>query len=467
MSEKDAPSKVASEASNAAPSKEGSRFDGDAADSLDEASGTPESTAAEPRSGGNAGGEPSGDGKQPGGGRRAPGRGLALFALIISLSSLAGVGWLYYQQYQGQSGPAAGIDRDAAAIAELRTEIEDRLAALGERVSSADASLERLGSGLESGRTTSDRVEVIEREQTRMQEQLDESTASQSGLDELRVTLSRQGDALQTLEGRLDQFEQGQVDFRAEMTAVETRLDRVSDVLQQQQGIQREVDRDLVLKLDLLEIAALISIGQARIELVGDKEAALAAYNQANRQLAAISDRRLNQAAERMAEEITSIESWAEPDWARFGALLAQWERQVAEWPLRPDRGGSEIPLSDSEDEEASGWLSTVRQSLGQLVTVERLDGMSLSEDMVIAIREQLQLHLAAASLAVQRRDPDMLQMRIDHVVALIEEFFQIDSEPVNSVLAELAVIAEVEAPAPPDGLGQAAAALDRVIDTL
>jgi len=392
---------------------------------------------------------------------RSGGRGPALFALLLSILALAGVGWLIYQ---GVAEADSSSDRSAATVSALQSELD----IVRERLTSSDAVQERLQDELtDSAQRNSERLAAIEGLQTELQQRLADSDAEQVNGEQLQARLSSQAEDVQSLEDAIANLGNDLADVTASQRSLESRLDDAVQSMGERQGIQRDVDRDLSLKLDLLEIASLLAIGQARIELVGDKESGLATYRQANRQLAAISDRRLNQAAERMAEEIALIESWAKPDWTRFAALLAQWEGQVGAWPLRPETGVSNAEVAEQDSGESSGWMSTMRQSLGQLVTVERLDELGMDAEMVAAVREQLALHLAAASLAIQRRDLDVLSVRLDHVVALIDGFFEVESEPLRSIRADLVAIGQVETPAAPDGLGQAAAALDRAIEAL
>jgi uroporphyrin-3 C-methyltransferase len=389
------------------------------------------------------------------------GRGLAMLALLLSLLALGGVGWFHYQ---GLTQSEQGADDEAEALAELRAE----LATLRQQTSAVEADLTRLDAERsETVPALADRLASLESEQTRLQERLAASGDLSSELDQVRSLASRQVDAQESFRQRLDGIEQVQGGLTSDLAAVQSRLDDVLVSLQEQRGLQREVDRDLALKLDLIEVAALLSIGQARMELVGDRESALAAYAQASRQLATVDDRRLGQVRERLAEEQALIESLSEPEWARHTARLARWELKVDEWPLRPELGVPATPASASSSEAGEGWFSTVRQSLGQLVTVERLDGLSLDEDAIIAIREQIRLHLAAASLALQRRDTETLSLRLEHLIDLLDEFFQVDSPTLEPIRAELEAMTEIEGPAPPEGLGQAAAALDRVIEAL
>lgn len=468
MSEKDAPNQGAADPSDPGSGQASDRSSDPVSDrSQAEASATSNGQSTDPGRADSTpvsgSGQPAVDdrGHSQGSASKPAGRGLALVALVLALVALVGVGWL---NYRGLTGPDPGQDQGAAAIAELQVDLD----ALREQMAEVVAGRDRIGDEWsESNRAVSERLAAIESDQARMQQRLDATESTRLDNDEIAAALSRQTDTLQTLQGRVDEIEQGQGDLAATVTAVESRLGGMARSVQEQQGIQREVDRDLALKLDLLEIAALVSIGQARLELGGDRNAALAAYQQARRQLTAINDPRLNQVDERLADEIALIESRIDPDWAGFAARLAQWESQVAEWPLRAETGAGSSPAEESTGQQDSGWLSTVRQSLGQLVSVERRDGLGLDEDMVVPIREQLRLHLAAASLAVQRRDTATLKLRLDHVGALVDEFFRADIQPLVSIRAELATMASIQPPVSPEGLGQAAAALDRVIEAL
>jgi len=462
MSEKDAPTKSASnssdstlrEASDHSSEPDSDRSQGDApALSNGQESDQPDHRAeADP---------PDNQNAAP----KAPGHGLSVFALIVALLALAGVGWLYFE---GQEQSQSGLDQDSQAIGNLRDDLRDELNALREQVSALGADQERVENTLsESNQAVSERIDAVARQQNQLAQRLDDSVAARSEDEQIDSTLSQQRDALQSLEGRIVAVEQSQDDLTGTLTGIESRLAGIRESVEDRQGVRREIDRDLVLKLDLLETATLVSIGQARIELASDKDAALAAYEQASRRLAQTSDQRLNQAADQLAEEMALIESWSRPDWTRFAARLGRWETEVAEWPLRLEPGSASAPGAAVDEEQGSGWLSDVRQSLGQLVTVERLDGLDLDEAMIVAIQERLQLHLAAAGLAVQRRDIEALQLRLDHVLALLDDFFLVDREPMVSIRSELETMAGIQAPVPLEGLGQAAAALDRVIETL
>ncbi len=378
------------------------------------------------------------------------GRGLALLALLFSAAALAGVGWLNLEAQQRDSRV-----QDDAALSSVQRDLQ----ALGEQASAFDAERQAAVARLEASlQAQTEQIAALEQSQSDLQRQLEQSRSGQANGDDLAALLDQK---LATVDQRVS-------DLAASQQGVESRFERLTQSLQEQQGVQREVDRDLALKLDLLESAAVLAMGQARIELVGDKDAALSAYRQASQQLAAASDGRLTQARERIAEEISLIESLTEPDWTTLSATLAQWERQVDSWPLRPVAGAeASAPSEVPADAEASGWLSGMRQSLGKLVTVERRDGLGPDAEMVVALREQLRLNLAASGLALERRDMAALNVRLTHIARLLDDFFDVENEALMSIRSQLDAMSELALPAAPAGLGRAAAALDRVIESL
>jgi uncharacterized protein HemX len=463
MSEKDAPEQNATEPSDSPSGAESAR------------SSTPEDKSPDAEAPASvASGADSGDDRHAssrsnagGDGAKAPtgGRGVSVLALVVSLAALAAAGWMYFQE---QAGSDAATDSQARAITALQGEVDDAIAALSGRIDRVASAQDALDDTLASGQIEARRLDALEDAQGRLQAALNELSAGQSNDDELQSTLDNQASSLQRLERRLGEIDQGLSELGREQTAIDARLDGLTETLRDQQGVQREVDRELALKLDLLEIAALMAIGQARVDLVADKGGALAAYEQASRQLADLDDRRLSQARDRLADEIAMIEAWSELEWPRMTARLAQWESQSTDWPLR-DGVVSTSVTADSSDDEASdgGWLSSMGESLGKLVTVERLDGLSLTEAQVVALREQLALNLSAAGLAVQRRDLDTLSLRLRQVNRLLDQFYRVDAEPLNSIRAELGDLAALQPPAPPTGLGQAIAAIERVLESL
>jgi uroporphyrin-3 C-methyltransferase len=399
-------------------------------------------------------------GSKPPSAGSAPGRGPAWVALVFSLLAVLGVAWLFVQ-HGTNDDPS-----DQNAATEFLTTLQSGLAAIERRVAAAESALvdtERALQTLDS--IADDRAEtraLIDRLHNELSERIDQLDA---GLLAVAPSADVQPEAMAA---RIDALNQRFEALETSQSDLEAGVAQLDSSLRQQQGQQRTVDRDLALKLDLLEASALLALGQARVELVGDRVAAVAAYELASTRIANADDPRLTQVRERLADELARIEAIEHPDWLALGARLAQWEQQVAEWPLGLDEGASAGSGSEPAQESAEqGWLSGMRQSLGQLVTVERRDPLALDEELISAVREQARLNLAAAGLALERRDLEAMRLRLSHVIELIDAHFQLDDDRLADVRSSMVEMVNLQPGSAPDDLGQAAAALDRVIDSL
>jgi len=385
----------------------------------------------------------------------APGRGLAWFALLLSLAALLGVTWLFVQ-----SRSSDDQDASSAALTTLRSD----LAAIERRVSAAESALTETERALQRVDSLADGRAETRALIDRMQNELNARIGQlETGLQAMVPGGDLQPEAMVRRIDALDERFEALETMQSELDA---RIAQLNSSLQEQQGQQREVDLDLALKLDLLEASALLALGQARIELAGDRSAAVAAYTQASARIADADDSRLTRVRERVADELARIETTGQPDWLALGARLARWERQVDEWPLRSDEDASAGPDPDEESAE-QGWLSGMRQSLGQLVTVERRDPLALDEELISAVREQTRMNLAAAGLALERRDLESMRLRLAQVIERIDAYFRLDDENLAETRADLVEMANLEPVRAPEDLGQAAAALNRVIDSL
>ncbi|MEN1727416.1 MAG: uroporphyrinogen-III C-methyltransferase [Pseudomonadota bacterium] len=377
------------------------------------------------------------------------GKGLALLALLLALIALAVVGWQWMSNDSSRSS-----DSNTARINGLQSDLD----ALANRLEAIEGGQSQANGGWQSADAAQlERLESIEQQLAQLAR--DRLEAPEPGLNQSQV------EAL--VDARVSSLDQRLASLTQAQAGIESRIDDQEGTAQPAiSPVQQTLDRDLILKLDLLEAAAMLSIGQARLELAGDQLAAIAAYRQANQMLSASPDGRLNQVKQRLAEELLQIESVVQPDWTAAAAQLAQWEQQVQDWPLRPTESAEE-GATDSESAEENGWFSGMRSSLGQLVTVERRDGLALDAEVITSLHEQLRLQLASAGLALERRDLETLRLRLDQVGQLIETYFDTENDSVSAVQAELVSLAELELAAPPNGLGQAAATLDQVIDSL
>lgn len=300
----------------------------------------------------------------------------------------------------------------------------------------------------------------------------------EAGLSDLSDRLERLEQALEaasgereSLAGRLDQAassrdelsEQLQRQAR-DLETLESEVNAQLQELWQQEGQQREVDRELERRLRLLEAASLLRFGQERAELAGDWPAARSAYERAERLVRAVDDPRLGQVRRLLAAEMDSLEAAREPDWERWQVRLNRIAESTPDWPLRA-RADADQSLPES-DQENGGWLGDMRSALGRLFTVSRRDELALPEEVLDSLREQLRLRLVAAELALVRRNLLELGHQLGAALDLVERWFDTEDVDVREASEHLGELKSLEGARAPDGLGEALRALQTHLDS-
>lgn len=388
---------------------------------------------------------------QPAPARRG-GRGLAGLGLLLAAGALGLSGWLAYQAYiepaYFESGDeqsfvdAQALEEQARAVSTLEQSIErvnTQLDAI-ERQHEADA--DRLGK----------RVERIEDRIDSRQEQ----TAS------LEQGLGRVDERTATLVGRVEALEEQLADQNAEAADLRRRLEAAVQQLDERGDLQREVDRDLRQQILMLEAAGLLRVGQDLAEVRGSWREAQRAFERARTRLESVDDARLDPVRRALAGEIEALAAHEAP---KFDAELARLERLARasrSWPLQ-------LPGSEPEDaaagDEDAGWRSRLGRTFSSLVRVESRDELGRDEAQFEAAREQLQLRLVAAELALMRRDAASLETQIQAALGLLEEWFEVDAEPVAAAREQLQRLAGLDLRPDPPALGAALAQLQKRLD--
>ncbi|QOC23653.1 uroporphyrinogen-III C-methyltransferase [Wenzhouxiangella sp. AB-CW3] len=349
------------------------------------------------------------------------GRWLAVVALLVALAASAGVGWLIWQQT-------------------LETEPEEE--------QPTAASVEALEAVAEQAQTLSERVDQLAEQQAGFEDDL-------SDLDGAR------GDLRQSLREQADDFER----LSEQFGSLESELSDAIRRLDEAAGDRREVDREMARRLHLMEAAAMLRTGQQRLELAEDFAAARNAFRRAYRLLRSLDDPRINRARGEVARELEALEAVEEPDWMALHAKVDRLQAMAAEWPARP---GQELPGAQEDDargEEAElGFWSRFGSTLTGLVRVQPRDAVPMTEEVLDAIRGQVQIRLAAADLALAQRDLEGLGRQLDHVIDLMEQGFDPRDSGVErgrSLIDELRSAEAAEVPA----LGSALTEINRLLD--
>lgn len=351
--------------------------------------------------------------------RRRGGLGL-IFVALIALVALALALHLWFDATDQLEAPDFASSSSVEAVKER---LEDGLAGLSDRLDRLEQMLETAAGERES-----------------LASRLDQAALDRDALSE---RIERQSRELETLESE-----------------VNAQLQE----LWQQEGQQREVDRELERRLRLLEAASLLRFGQERAELAGDWPAARSAYERAERLVRAVDDPRLGQVRRLLAAEMDSLEAAREPEWERWQVRLDRIAASTADWPLRA-RADAGQSLPDSEP-ETTGWLADMRSALGRLFTVSRRDELALPDEVLDGLREQLRLRLVAAELALVRRNLIELGHQLGAAQDLVERWFDTDDADVREASERLGELRSLEAARTPEGLGEALRALQSHLDS-
>jgi uroporphyrin-III C-methyltransferase len=344
---------------------------------------------------------------------RAPGKALAILALLVALATAAGLAWMWSEQTGPDFGELASAE-DLDVLSESLAEQSDRLHEQSARLESVEERFDRL----------------------------------ETGLADLRQALRERGDETDDLGHRLSDLE--------------ATLDEAVERLEDAAGDQRAVDRELARRLNLMEAAALLRGGQQRAELAADYSGARAAYRRAYRLMRDFDDPRGNRARGLVAQELEALEDMAEPDWTAMDAQLDRLAVSIEQWPAASVAG---MPAAaEEDDEEAAGWWSRAGSTLAGLVRVQPRDSIAISAEELDAVREHIRLRLVAAEVALARRDLEEVARQLGRAEEHIERWFDTGDTAVQRGLSTLNDLAATE-PAELPTLGAALAEVQRLLE--
>ncbi len=347
---------------------------------------------------------------------------LALIALLLSLVALAASAWLWYDL----ADPDPELD---PVLAELEQQ--------GERTITLAQRIEALAGQVATAGQQADRA--LERQET-LENQLQETRQliSQAG-DEVGGLASRQRELAEELRGQMQE-------------------------LWQREGRERQIDRELELRLLLLEAASLLRIGQERAELTDDLVGARTAYRRAATLVQQADDPRLGNVRRHIARELDALETAVAPDWLRAQVQLERLAETVEHWPMA-NPGNTEA--EPDQPAEATGWMGSMRNALGQLVRVRPRDEVELSDEQINAAREQMRMRLTAAELAIARRDTLELDHHLRAAMRDLQDWFDGSAPEIQSARALMEQLTGLETATLPVEFGQALTALKAHLEQL
>ena len=338
---------------------------------------------------------------------KAPRRGvvasIAWLALLLSLCSVAALGYLLFEKLRaGQAD-----DQYSRAISEVTRQSEQQAA----EIRGALATIEGEVAGLD---------------------------AKLAGNDA----------ALQSLQNGLTRFDSS-VDL---FESVAPRLGNLERSLASLQGVSVDARNTYL----LAEAEYYMQIANAQLQLAGNPYLAKLALEQADDRLLQLADPAVTQTRRELANEIAALEIMEQPDVAGVPLTLASLAHVVESLPMKQTsaKEAAEQAAAAETGGVKRAW-NAVKGAVSGLVTYTRPsdeDAPLLTPDAEPMIRSNLALQLQAARLALLRGEQVIFEQSLDDADGWIARYFDNAAEPVQSARQTISEIrADYQKATPPD----------------
>ncbi|MDE0310558.1 MAG: uroporphyrinogen-III C-methyltransferase [Acidiferrobacterales bacterium] len=317
-------------------------------------------------------------------------------ALLLSLVSLGGAGYLFYQQ-------EFRILPQFASESEFIQDVDSQISELTESISRQKDELIAGLQGLDD--EVEDRDGKIERLESEMQQSFEQLTR---------------------------QLE----DVKASLSAIYENQDDETDEWRVQ------------------EIIFLMVLARHRIEIDGNVNSALVVWRAVEDQLQTISNPGLFDAKLAIEEEIAALENLVPIDLGDVSSRLLRLAVDVEQLPL--DLSAASMLQDDGDDNAmpdqpvevdssmGSGLITEVWTDIQSLVRVKKIDPSEqslLRPDMIINVVENLKSALFAAQSAAIRSDQQLFEANLEYVRASVGQQFSSDSSVVAEFSSEVSAL--------------------------
>jgi uroporphyrin-3 C-methyltransferase len=314
---------------------------------------------------------------------RRSGGVFSLFALLISLAALAGVGWVWWQDQSSTEQEDQRVFSEIARLEGSDSELSLKLNRIQEELNSlaagdVAAEFTAMQSRLEADRTKMENVEQA------ISEQLALSRSLQAAAD--------------SMQGRL-------VATEAALTGMSTR------------------ELDAGRELDVAEVDYLLRLANERLQLFSDPAAADQALEVADMHLAALDNPMYLGVRQDIAAARRELASVNIPDYLEIANQLDSIQQEIASLPFHREKPAVE----SSGPAEGDGWWEKVKSVFSNLVTVRRstdVENERISLQDKDYIRQRVWLQLEIAHLSLMRRDQQAFRTSLARVQESLSTWF-------------------------------------------
>lgn len=273
-----------------------------------------------------------------------------------------------------------------------------------------------------------------------------ELTSAVNNLQAYRKAQQASGQTIRTeidsLSGRLDQLEsrQAQPDPPDYSTAISelrqetARLARQSGALQSRLAEQSAMARGNDRHLARAEVAYLLKLGNERLQLFGDRQAALVTLRLAERQLSAMDDPLMLFIRRQLQQDIRAVSGIEFTDPLIILSAIQNLEDSMPEWRLKQVAVEPEV----RPDANGSGLWGRFKQSMGSLVTIRKRNEPMLTLAEIDWLQERIRTQFQVARIASLNGNQQLFYSALQTVLQWHAEHYQPDDDTYAEVRRSL-----------------------------
>jgi uroporphyrin-3 C-methyltransferase len=284
-------------------------------------------------------------------------------------------------------------------------------------------------------------------------------------LRDLRAQLASQGEA-----GQRDQenLRNAQAELGKRLGTAEGRIDEFADQTDALQAVQRELARSRE-EATLLEIEQAVTLASQQLQIAGNVQAAVLALQSAEVRLARLDRPQFLPLRKAVARDLEKLAALTPVDQAGISLRLEEGMAVIDKLPLvsygRPVETAEKI-VGAEEAAPLPVWrqaLADFWQEVKGLVRIQRFDEAApilLAPGQEFFLRENLKLRLLNARLALLARDQAAFRGDLKATQEALARYFVADDKAVQTLAANLKLLAAVELRGELPGLGDSLNAL-------
>lgn len=274
------------------------------------------------------------------------------------------------------------------------------------------------------------------------------------------------------LDGRvnilLGQIETGRAEQQSQLKLLGSQLAAAEQRLDALAAAQQQLNHgDIQQQLRLTEVEHLLRLANDQLLAGRPPQLARQLLKEADLLLVEFDDPSLRPLRAALASDLAALDSYHPPDIEGYFVRLAARVEQIGQLPLRGvpslgDRSASTQTATPPVRPGWRGWLDPVWAQLRQLVVIRQrqqpVDPL-LSQTQALGLRQQLQLQLQQAQLAMLRGQEQIYRASLDSVISTLDRQFDSEAAEVvalTSALRELAQQSITTVPPTLDGSLQA-----------